>query len=177
MAGEIILIGKNVLLRPVKISDAEFFFQCEQDKEARKNFMSTPKDVKEVKKGLVKIMKNIGEKVPHEEEFAIEWNGILVGRIWIDGMDEKYTKHKASIGYMIHKDFRGRGIGTEAIKLITDYGFKKYKLKRIFTYTRTFNIGSRKALEKAGYKLEGILRKNKFKNGKYLDDCVYARIK
>lgn len=168
---------EDVELRPVKLSDAEFLFECEQDEEARRNFMSTPKDVKEVRDGIRKVLVDMKRKLPSQEDFAIEWNGQVVGKIWVDGMDSKYEGHKASIGYMIHKDFRGKGIGTKAIKLITNYAFDKYKLKRIATFTRDFNIGSRRALEKAGYKLEGILVKNKFKDGKYLNDCLYAIVR
>jgi RimJ/RimL family protein N-acetyltransferase len=169
--------SKNITLRPIKLSDAELFFWCEQDKEARKNFMSTPKTIKEVKNGIKETIKEMKKKRPNKEAFAIIYRDSTVGKIWVDGMNNKFEKHKASVGYMILKDYRGKGIGTEAIKLITNYAFKRYKLKRIWAYTRTFNIGSRKALEKAGYKLEGILRKNKFKDGKYLDDCIYAIVK
>ena len=171
------LKSKNIPLRHIKLSDAEFIFECEQDDEARKNFMSTPKNVAQVKKELKEIINGMGKKRPHQESFAIEFDGQLVGHIWIDGMDSKYEGHRAEIGYMIHKNFRGKGIGTKAIKLVTDYAFKKYKLVRMATVTRDFNIGSRKALEKSGYKLEGIMIKNKCKNGVYFNDCLYARVK
>jgi len=41
---------------------------------------------------------------------------------------------------------------------------KKYKLKRLEGWCRTFNKPSARVLEKSGFKLEGILRKNKCKN-------------
>ena len=66
---------------------------------------------------------------------------------------------------------------TESVEKITSYGFDKLKLKRISGYCRTFNKASAKVLERAGYKLEGILRKNKFVKGKYLDDMVWGKVK
>ncbi len=171
------LKGKGIILRHARLSDAKVFFECEQDKEARRNFMSTPKTVKEVRNGIKKDILELKKKKSGVEKFAIEVDGKCVGHILVEILNLKYTKHKAEIGYCIHKDFRGKGIGSKAIKLITDYAFRKYKLKRIWCFTRTFNKGSRKALEKAGYKLEGVLRKNKFKDGEYLDDCIYARLK
>lgn len=172
-----IIKSKDIVLRPIKLSDAEFMFECEQDKEARTNFMSTPKNVAEVKKDIANSIEEMKKKRPNNDEFVIEWQGKVVGKIWLNGMAEKFGEHKAFMGYVIHKDFRGKGIGTKAMKLLTSYAFKRYKLKRLAVTTRTFNIGSRKALEKAGFKLEGILRKNKCKNGKYLDDCIYAIVK
>ena len=172
-----IIKGDGFILRHVKLSDTKGFFDCEQDSEARKNFMSTPKSVKQVEDSIRKELLEYKKKKPRREKFAIEINGKCAGFIWVDELNKKYFEHKGEIGYCLHKDFRGKGIGSKAIKLITEYVFKKYKLKRIWCFTRDFNIGSRKALEKAGYKCEGILRKNKWKNGKYLNDCVYARVK
>jgi len=68
-------------------------------------------------------------------------------------------------------------LATEAVKKVTSYGFKKLKLKRIYGYCRTFNKSSARVLEKAGYKLEGILRKNKYLRGKYVDDMVWGKVR
>jgi len=165
------------ILRHVKLADATAFFECQQDKESKRNFMSTPKDIKKVRASIMRDILEYKKKNPHFEDFAIEVDGKCVGFIWLGEISYGFFKHRASIGYCVHKDFRGKGIGSKAIKLVTDHAFKKYKLKRIYTYTRTFNKGSRKALEKAGYKCEGILKKNKFKDRKYLDDCIYAKVK
>ena len=176
---KIILKSKSseFVLRHIAIVDAKERFLCEQDKEAKKNFMTTPKSVKEVREDIKKSIREMNKKNPSGESFAIVVGGKFAGSISIDELNQRFAKHKGSIGYCLHKDFRGKGIGSKAIKIITDYAFKKYKLKRMATYTRDFNIGSRRALEKAGYKLEGILKKNKWKNGKYLNDCLYAIVR
>ena len=46
--------GNGFILRHAVMSDAKALFDCEQDKEARRNFMSTPKGVEESKKGVRK---------------------------------------------------------------------------------------------------------------------------
>jgi len=172
-----LLKSRDIKLRPVRLADAEFLFRCERDPEARRNFMSADTR-KEVISKIMESVKEMRKRAPKSERFAVEWNGQLVGEIGIRrDLDNKSEAHQARIGFMIHKDFRGRGINTEAVKLITNYAFKRYKVRRIWTYVRTFNTGSRRSLEKAGYKLEGVLRKNKFKDGKYLDDCIYAMVK
>jgi RimJ/RimL family protein N-acetyltransferase len=66
---------------------------------------------------------------------------------------------------------------TEAVKLITKFGFEKLKLKRIEAFVFTFNKASKRVLEKAGYKLEGILRKNSKKGNKFFDDYLFAKIR
>jgi RimJ/RimL family protein N-acetyltransferase len=167
--------GKGFILRHIKMSDAKGFLRIHRDKLARKGFMTYPKNLKEAKKDLKGKISAMKKKIG--ETFAIEINGEFVGYVEIERLDKKYYKHQAKIGYCLDKKFRGKGITTKAVKLITDYGFKKYKLKRISGWCRTFNKASARVLEKAGYKLEGILRKNKFKDGKYLDDMIWAMVK
>jgi len=169
---------KDFILRPMRMSDAKDYFEFQSDPWAKKMFMSNPKTINDAKKEMKEQINGMRKKpIPSYESFVIEKNGQILGFIWIDKMDDKFNRHKASIGYFINSKFRGKGIGGKAIKRVTDYAFKKYKLKRMATCTRDFNIGSRKALEKAGYKLEGIMKKNKFKDGKYLNDCLYAKVK
>jgi [ribosomal protein S5]-alanine N-acetyltransferase len=172
-----IIKGKGFILRPIRLEDAKDYFECQNDDVAKEMFMSNPKNIKEARKEIQEQLDNMKSKKPTQEGFAINIDGKFAGMIWIDDISYGFFKHRVGMGYCVHKNFRGRGIGSTAIKLLTDYAFKKYKLKRIAITTRDFNIGSRKALEKAGYKLEGILMKNKFKNGKYLNDCIYAIVK
>lgn len=169
--------GKGFILRHIKLSDAEDYFECSNDREAKKGFMSTPKNINEAKKEVKKHISEYNKKKPTGEIFAIEINDEFAGWVEISHLNREHLEHKASVGYCIHPKFRGKGITTNAVKLITKYGFKKYKLKRIEGWCRTFNKASARVLKKAGFKLEGILRKNKFKNGKYLDDIIWARIK
>ena len=174
----VVLKGRGFILRSARLSDSECLFLAEQDREARRNFMTTPKSVNEVKRDMRSYLREANKSSPAKGVFVVEVDGVCAGSVWWrKDRDFFVANHKVSIGYVLHKEFRGKGIGSKAIRLLSDYLFRKYRFKRISATTRTFNIGSRKALEKAGFKLEGILRKNKCKNGKYLDDCVYAMIR
>ena len=162
-----IIKTKDFILRPEKLSDAEKIFEYLQDAESRRNLMGTPKSVAQVKREFLKRGKD-------SEYFVIEINGDASGSI---GIDNIVKGHKAIISYWLAKKYRGRGITTKAVKIATSYFFKKYKLVRISGSVRTFNIPSAKVLQKAGYKLEGILHKNKLKDGKYLDDMLWAKVR
>lgn len=63
---------------------------------------------------------------------------------------------------------------TEAINQICNYAFESYDIVRIFAEPFADNQGSRRVLEKAGFELEGILKKSVFKNGRIKDSCIYA---
>lgn len=161
------LKGKDFILRKPKLDDAKNIFKYQQDKETKKNFMSVPKSIVEVKKSIAKKKKN-------NFELVIEVNGEVVGEI---GIHDIIQNHKATMSYWIAQKMRGKGIVTKATKIFTNYVFKKYQLKRISGNARTFNKASARVLEKAGFRMEGILKKNKFGGGKYLDDMVWAKVK
>jgi [ribosomal protein S5]-alanine N-acetyltransferase len=65
---------------------------------------------------------------------------------------------------------------TETVKKVTEFAFNEFGLVRITAHVFTFNIGSAKVLEKAGYSLEGILRKHYKKDGRIFDGKLYAKI-
>lgn len=172
--------GNGFALRHIKMSDAKVLFECERDKEARKNFMSTPKNIKEVEVGIRKNILEYKKKWPSRENFAIEVDGKIVGSVGIRSLDGESLRKRGAVGivsYMLHLKFRGRGFASKALKLITNYSFKKFKLKRITGRCRSFNKASARVLEKAGYKLEGTHRKEEYKNGRYYDNMYWARVK
>jgi ribosomal-protein-alanine N-acetyltransferase len=117
------------------------------------------------------------KKIPTRELFAIEVGGRFAGFVDLFDLHQQYYEHKATIGYCVGKSFRGKGLATAAVKAVTAYAFKKYKLRRVEGWCRTYNKASARVLEKAGYKLEGIMHKHKCKNGKFLDDMVWAYVR
>jgi len=172
-----ILKGKGFLLRPIRMSDAQKYFESETDPVSKKGFMSTPKSVKEVENSIKEKIAERKKKKPSRETFAIDIGGEFVGYVGLHDMNEKFNEHRAIISYCLHPKFRGKGIMTKAVRLATRYAFEKYSLRRIAGRCRTFNKASARVLEKAGYKLEGIHRKELFKDGRYLDNMYWAVVK
>jgi len=69
---------------------------------------------------------------------------------------------------------RGKGYGTEATQLLTDYLFTTRPIVRVEAWTWAENIASARALEKCGFRQEGISRKCVFFNGAYRDMAIYS---
>ncbi len=107
--------------------------------------------------------------------FAIEYEGKFAGSIGLVKQSDVY-KLTAEIGYWIGEPYWGKGITTQAAKMITDYGFNKLGLVRIFSGVFDFNKASQRVLEKAGFKLECVFEKSIYKNGKICDEYRYAMI-
>lgn len=106
---------------------------------------------------------------------AIDVNGEAVGSIGVFLRDDVYIK-TAELGYWLGEPFWHKGIMSCAIDQICHEVFDKYDIIRIFAEPYAHNLGSRRALEKAGFQLEGILRKSVFKQGEIFDSCMYAKI-
>ena len=104
---------------------------------------------------------------------AIEVVGKAAGAIGLHAQTDIHKKNM-ELGYWLAELHWGKGIMTEAIKKMVDYGFKTFQINRIFARPFGTNIGSQKVLEKAGFKLEAEFEKTVFKNGKYLNELFYA---
>jgi len=107
---------------------------------------------------------------------AIDVGGKAVGSIGVFVKNDVYCK-SAELGYWLGEEYWNNGIVSKAIMQICKLAFEKFDIVRIFAEPFAFNFGSRKVLEKAGFKLEGILEKSVYKNGEISDSCIYALIK
>lgn len=75
----------------------------------------------------------------------------------------------AEIGYEMDPAYWGKGIMVEAIRPTLAFGFRVMKLHRIEANIDPANIGSRRVLEKLGFKREGRIRENWFDGERYTD--------
>src|SRR3989338_4091593 len=126
-----------------------------------------PYSKKRADKLILRCKKISKLKNPKAIKFAIDIKGDVVGSIGFHKIDRK--NKRAEIGYWLGKDYRGMGIMTKAVKQMTNYGFKKLKLKRIYAYVFAHNKASTRVLEKVGFKLEGKMKKHILKNRKFVD--------
>ncbi len=107
--------------------------------------------------------------------FAIEKDGEHVGNIGLHPESDIYSR-TAELGYFVGEDYWGKGIGTEAVRQIVQYGFETMNLIRIHAGVFEYNRGSMRILEKNGFLKEGVSRKRVVKNGKVLDEHQYSII-
>ena len=105
---------------------------------------------------------------------AIEVEGHAVGSIALCLGSDVYCM-TAELGYWLAEDFWGKGIMTQAVQQICEEGAERWEdLLRIYAEPFAHNTASRRVLEKAGFTLEGVLRKSVCKRGRVCDSCMYA---
>lgn len=108
--------------------------------------------------------------------WAILADGKVTGSIGVFRKDNIHRR-TAEIGYYIAEEYWGMGIMTNVLKSVCKFIFENTDIIRIFAEPFAYNTASCRALEKAGFALEGVLRQNAVKNGKILDMKMYSIVK
>lgn len=105
--------------------------------------------------------------------YAITVDGRVVGSI---GAFRQSNIHRqtAELGYYLAQAYWGRGIMTSAIRQLCRILFDTTDILRIYAEPFAYNTGSRRALEKAGFRYEGTMKNNAVKNGKVVDMALYS---
>lgn len=97
----------------------------------------------------------------------------IIGRCGLHNWNAAH--HRAEIGYhMIDENFKGKGLMTEAVSAIIDYGFNQLNLHRIEALVGSSNIPSLKILAHHHFVKEGVLRQHFFTADKYEDSVVFS---
>lgn len=109
-------------------------------------------------------------------DFAIRSNlGYLIGCIGI--RIDAVQPHKAILGYWLAKPYWGQGIMTRVVRKFTQLSFEIFELERISASCFEHNIGSARVLEKAGFKLEGLMIKHYKKDGQVYNGKLYGIVR
>lgn len=82
-----------------------------------------------------------------------------------------------AIGISLLADQRGQGYGVEAQQLLAGYLFDTYPIVRVEASTDIANLPEQRALEKAGFTREGVLRKAQWRAGDWHDLVVYSKLR
>ena len=81
------------------------------------------------------------------------------------------------IGICVFPEFRGRGIGTEAQRQVVEYLFATTPVHRIQAGTEVDNVAEQRALERVGFRREGVARGFAFRDGRWRDSILYGLLR
>lgn len=82
-----------------------------------------------------------------------------------------------NIGISLRPSARGCGHGTRAQRMLAEYLFRTFPVHRIEAGTDVTNVPERRALERAGFRSEGVLRGAQWRQGSWHDLISYARLR
>jgi len=166
------LISGGITLRPWIFADASQLAVIADNKKIADNLRDSfphPYSLKDAREWLSIIMP---ENHP-PRFFAITRDKKILGSIAIATKSDIYRK-SCEIGYFLAEECWGKGIATRAVKAVTSYAFRNFDFVRVYAEPFADNAGSRRVLEKAGFRLEATLRRNVIKNDIIRDSCIYS---
>ena len=172
------LIGKKVMLRPVKRSDLTHFLRWFNDPEV---VQCIGEYLPMTEMGEEKRIEELGTtRARTDAVFVIESVGgdacKPIGITELLGINSK--DHNAGFGIAIgEKDYWSKGYGTEAAALIIRYGFEQLNLHRINSSVIGFNERSIRMHRKLGFLEEGTQREGIYKNGRYHDHLLFGLLR
>jgi RimJ/RimL family protein N-acetyltransferase len=158
-----LLEGRNVSLRIIEKQDLPILLEWDNNIDFRGQFENP-------KQETIADLERLYDNIKDTQWFFIEKkDGTKIGFI-----AHFLSAGETEIGYNIVPNERNRGFAGEAIQIMVDYLFLSRDMVRIQAKADTENAPSWKALEKAGFKREGILRKTCHCRGEWRDDCIYS---
>jgi len=167
------LRGKKVLLRPVRRTDIQYFLKWFNDPEVIQ-YLNMYLPMTEMAEE--KFIEGLGAERT-QAFFVIEAiegdSGRPIGNTGLHNISVR--NHNATFGIAIgEKDYWSKGFGTEAARLLVNYGFEQLNLRRINSSAIAFNERSVRMHKRVGFKEEGRRRECIFKNGKLQDEVVFG---
>lgn len=105
----------------------------------------------------------------------IKGNKQLIGTIGFYRI--QWSNWRGEIGYILHPDFQGKGIMSEAIQEILNFGFQILKFHTIEAVIDPENKPSENILIRNGFIKEAYFKENFFCEGKFYDSLVYTKFK
>lgn len=170
-----VLKGEKILLRQIELKDcSDHYVNWLNDPEVNQ-YLETKWFEQNI--DTIQAFVKSQRENNHSVLFAILADRkVHIGNIKI-GPIHPYYKY-ADISYFIgEKSYWGKGIASEAIKLICNFGFKELELHKIEAGTYETAISSWKALEHNGFKREGIIRDKVIFHKKYVNVFRYGLLK
>ena len=159
------LVGEKIYLSPRSTEDVEKYTEWLND------FETTDYTGRSHQTMSIELEKRyLEERVNEDTVFAIieKDTDKLLGTVGLHQVN--HIKRKATLGIFIgDKEYRSKGYGTEAIRLILDFGFNYLNLNNIKLDLMEFNERALACYKKCGFKEYGRRRKCEFINGKYYD--------
>ena len=97
---------------------------------------------------------------------------VLVGHVTLFG--GALPVRAATLAVMIGSEHVGQGFGTDAVRVLTDYGFREMGLNRIEIRVHAFNDRAQAVYRRIGYRQEGVRRDATFHDGRFHDEVVMS---
>lgn len=170
-----VLETERLVLREITLDDAPFWLRNFSDPEVVElTAYEPPADLDAAKEEILRYGIRLFEQgAGFRWGIALRPSRELIGTLgyheWV-----REGASRARVGYDLLREYRRRGIMTEAMRAILAYGFETMGLNRVEVLTDPSNMPSIRLLERLGFRREGVLRENTCFRDRFIDDAIYS---
>ncbi|MER0483657.1 GNAT family protein [Streptomyces sp. Edi2] len=168
-----VLTGDRIRLTPLSMRHAAGFHASAVDPETRRltgtHHDFTLKEMEAWCAGRAGCTDRLDLAVEDRE------SGAFLGELALNDIDAPNARGSFRIALVAGAT--GRGIGSEAIRLLLDYAFDRVGLHRVQLEVYDYNPRARRAYEKCGFEVEGRMREALFWDGAWHDVFVMAALR
>ena len=162
--------SERLYLSPINVDDYQTYTKWINDETLARGISNFKFNITEL--GEKEWIENVCKKGEHHYSIIRKEGDALLGTYGLELKDEVSRRYHFG-GFIGEVKERGKGYGTEALKLLTKYAFEILNAETLFSGIYSFNEASLKSAEKAGYRVAGRFRNAYFYGGKYYDEiCV-----
>lgn len=165
--------GEKIKLRAYKREDIPLAYEYLNDSEVKRllvNKIPYPIILEEEEKWFENLINS-----KDSYSFAIEdlETGEYLGGCGINQVN--WLNRVAVIGIFIgDKNYWGKGYGTDAVNTLVKFIFEQMNMNKVKLNVFSFNKRAKKCYEKCGFQVEGVLRQELFRDGKYYDEYLMS---
>ena len=162
---------ERLILRRIERSDLEDVFAYASDPKVPEYLLWSVHPSRAYTKAYLALLQKryaLGEFY----DWGIEYNGHIVGTVGFTSFSPEHSI--GEVGYVLSSKVWGKGIASEALAKIMEYGFLELGLNRLEARFMVGNDKSKSLLLRSGFSAEGVIRSGVFAKGDYKDVELYS---
>jgi ribosomal-protein-alanine N-acetyltransferase len=167
---------ERLVLREIVPSDAEDIYSIFSDEETMQYWSCRPySSVDQASRLIESIAKQIQESTGIHWAITLRGEGRLIGKC---GYNEWRKAHRrGDISYIVAREQWGKGVVSEALCAVLNYGFDHLNLHSIEAGVTPGNDASMRMLKRLGFCLEGHLRESFLVEDAFVDSLIYSLLR
>ena len=165
---------ERLILRSWEKSDLDDFYEYAKNPNIGPNAGWKTHESKEESEKILKLF------IQQDETWAIVYkdNNKVIGSVGLHYDSKRNGVNTKMLGYVLSEKYWGKGIMHEAVRKIIAYSFEELEIDILSVYHYSFNVRSRRVIEKCGFTYEGTMRLvEKIYDGRIVDESCYSILK
>ena len=169
-----ILETERLILRQLAVTDAQDYFRFMSDEENIHYYDPAPMtQIEQAEQSIERHRRRFAQQEALRWGITVKGENRVIGN---GGYSFDADNHLAVLSYILSKSYWNKGIMTEALSTIIQFGFEHILVHRMEAQVAYPNLASARLLEKLGFQEEGRLRDRQLVNHQFVDERIFALI-